>query len=760
DVQQGLAHISESLVTAHSLDDFFRRLLPVLLEITGARMAVAFMEEHTGEYFVPMHAIGADTSLMRRFSRKGLEGELGIILSNGEVSSFTSADSGSNLRLVTSFGEIIPAEIITLPISINDEIRAFISLASENLFPLHVHETLEHVRLPLSAGFARVVAGDEIRGLARELSTKNAELTQQSEELIQQSTELTQQSDELSRRNRLLDQQKQELEVATRLKSEFLSNMSHELRTPLNSVLALSRVLAVQGGDRLTEDELGYLAIIERNGRHLLSLINDILDLAKIESGRQDIFFETISVTGIVKEIVDELMPIASEKGISLAMLQPEGEMPPFVIDAKKLRQILQNIVGNAVKFTKEGSVTISLRADSGQMNIAVQDTGIGIDGKFLDTIFHEFRQADGSTSRSFEGTGLGLAIARKLARLMGGDITVSSTIGEGSTFSLQLPIDGRLDKRAQMTEQNIIALPQVTAPHPRHRSILVVDDDPESVSLIASHLSQAGYETITAMNGADALRLARARKPFAITLDILMPDMDGWEIMRELKNSPETADIPVVVVSLTNDQATGFALGAVGMVNKPINRDRLLEEFGKLSGAWFRKVLVVDDNPVDRMFIASMLKESGMDVMLAENGQQALELALKHLPDLITLDLVMPGMDGAAVLDKLRAYKATSTIPVVVITSKDMNEMELSRFSSGVSAILAKEGLGSKQMLDKLVKSLGHLNWNPASTSKQSGSRILIVEDSEAATIQLRFALESAGFAVDAFSNGRHALD
>jgi len=759
DAQQGVARISESLVTAEDLKGFFDTVLPVFMQVTGARMAVAFMEDPEGAYFVPVQGIGADLTQMRRFDRKSLEGELGIILSAGSVSRFRAADPDNGLRFVTSFGEVLPAEIVTIPIEVDDEIRAFVSLASENPFSAKAQEALDHVRVLLSTCFARVLAGEDIRRLAEELATKNAELTQQSDELVQQSTELALQSDELSRRNRELDQQKQQLEQATRLKSEFLSNMSHELRTPLNSVLALSRVLAVHGAKRLTDEERSYLDIIERNGRHLLALINDILDLAKIESGRQDLYYEETSLPGIAAEVVDGLAVIAREKGIELSLV-PEGSLPPVVIDVKRLRQILQNLIGNAVKFTSEGSVIVRLRAENAHLVVDVEDTGIGIAPEHQDMIFQEFRQADGSTSRTFEGTGLGLAIVKKTARLLGGDVTVKSEPGQGSTFSLRLPLDCALPGGSSrpLLPPVRCAKPSSKPPEP-DRCVLIVDDDPEAASLIAAHLSRAGYRTVSATSGTEAVWLARASTPFAITLDLMMPDMDGFEVMRELKRHPETAEVPVIMVSLSKDHETGIAMGAIGIINKPVTREQLLEQVEQLAGAGCRLVLVVDENEQDRFSIASLCKENGMDVLLAESGRQALELAVTDRPDLITLDLVRPGLDGAQVLDQLRGCHGTAAIPVVVITSKDLTKEELARLSCGGSEQLSKCGQQRGVVLDELVESLGRLDADRAHPGARKCSRILIVEDSEAATIQLRFALESAGFSVDAVSGGRHAM-
>jgi CheY-like chemotaxis protein/signal transduction histidine kinase/HAMP domain-containing protein len=753
DAQQGVARVSESLVTSESLKDFFERLLPVLMEVTGARMAAAFMQDQTEDQFAPVHSIGADAVQMRRLSRNRLEGELGIILSCAAVASFRSAGPGNSLRFVTCFGEILPAEILTVPICVDGEIRAFISLACGTLFPAPARDTLEQIRALLDTCFARILVGEDVRRLAEELSSTNAELTQQSEELVQQSTELALQSDELSRRNRELDQQRVQLEQATRLKSEFLSNMSHELRTPLNSVLALSRVLAVHSAERLTDEERGYLGIIERNGKHLLALINDILDLAKIESGRQEVYLETISVETVAAEVVEGLAMIAQEKGIELTLV-PQGPLPPGKIDVKMLRQILQNLVGNAVKFPSQGGVTVRLRREEGDLVIEVEDTGIGIAPQHLFSIFQEFRQADGSTSRSFEGTGLGLAIVRKTAVLLGGDVSVQSELHKGSLFSVRLPLDAT--PRAGLGPAAPVNC--FKAPPQRPESpVLVVDDDPEAAALIAEHLGGAGYHVVTATGVAAALRLARESRPFAITLDLMMPGRAGWEFMRELKELPETADIPVLMVSLSEDRERGLLLGAVG-VTKPVSRERLVEQFARLAGAGCRLVLVVDDDELDRFSIASILKQNGMDVLLAENGRQALDLAVADAPDLITLDLVMPDLDGAAVLERLRENEATASIPVVLVTPKDISDEEASRLCSGGSAIFSRGGADRNLLFEELVERLGHLHGEQGPSARK-GARILIVEDSEAATIQLRFALESAGFSVDAVSGGRHAL-
>lgn len=756
EVRRHLAELAEPLVQSVDLQNLFRGVLAALLRITGARMAAVFMEDDGSALFRPVQAIGASPELMRSFDREQLEGELGLVLTHTGVVR-TGPSPGAAMNFITPFGEIEPAEIVTVPIMLNNEIKGFISLGAAQPFSPLAHEVIAQVSGPVSSGFARVLANESVLRLAGELTVKNTELTRQAEELHQQTVELTHQSDELYRRNHLLNQQKQQLEEATRLKGQFLSNMSHELRTPLNSVLALSRVLAVQGASRLTTDEREYLEIIERNGRHLLVLINDILDLAKIESGRLEPVFTAVSVEVVVREVVTNLMPLAEQKGLAIIVEAP-APLLPVTTDAKLLRQILHNLVGNAVKFTSQGSITVRPATAGETCLITVADTGIGIAPEHVRTIFEEFRQVDGSTSRSYEGTGLGLAIARKAALMLGGDVIVESEPGKGSTFTVTLPLD--YGKNSDLSASGAASfLPGGPPSAIYRRSILVVDDDPEAVKVITDCLSAEGFEIATALNGADALKLAKTLQPVAITLDLLMPDMDGWEVIRSLKEDPATSGIPVLIVSVAGDRATGSALGAVGMVSKPVDRDSLLEEIGKLTANDSRTVLVIDDSDHDRIIIAALLKEVGMDVIMGINGPNGLAMAQRHLPDLITLDLVMPEMDGAEVLAQLRVDAKTARIPVVIITSKDLEPEEQQRLSSGVSAVLSKGGLDRKTLLDELVATLKRIGWRAPLKTLSAQSRLLVVEDSEAATIQVRHALESEGFLVDTVPGGAQAL-
>jgi signal transduction histidine kinase len=368
--------------------------------------------------------------------------------------------------------------------------------------------------IALSAAFANLLASDETRRLAEVLQASNQELQTQQEELQMQAVELRQQTEEIRAQNVELEQQRLAVEAASRLKSQFLSNMSHELRTPLNSVMALSRVLSMGAKDKLSEEELNYLEIIERNGKNLLTLINDILDLAKIESGRMDVKARPFSLATTLENIVESLSPLAGEKNLTLQLQLPEA-LPPLESDEVRVAQILQNLIANGVKFTDVGSVTVSAGVDGGKVVVEVADTGIGIAEGELPYIFDEFRQVDGSASRRHEGTGLGLAIARKAAEMLGGGIVVSSRVGLGSTFTLTLPLVWQ-DQVVQPGVDDFFAVADSRQHFTDTASplILLIEDNEAAIIQVRSVLETGGYRVAVARGGAGSLRFCRPYHP------------------------------------------------------------------------------------------------------------------------------------------------------------------------------------------------------------------------------------------------------
>lgn len=493
------------------------------------------------------------------------------------------------------------------------------------------------------------------------------------------------QAGQLSRKNAELEQHQKKVEEANRLKSEFLSNMSHELRTPLNSVNALSRVLITQAGEKLNPEENNYLEIIERNGKRLLALINDILDLSKIESGKMELNCTRFCLNQTIENIVESLSPLARNKNIRLDTQLLET-LPLLESDEAKVHQVLENIIANAVKFTEQGGVMVSARKRNGHIEITIKDSGIGISSKDLTTIFEEFRQSDGTTTRKYEGTGLGLSIAYKAVQLMGGDIKVSSVIDQGSTFFVTLPINNQsIGQKPLPTE----SLPVET--HEMPASILIVDDDEKTRDLLSNAFQRQGYTTLTASSGRQALNYAKSRPILAVTLDVIMPEMDGWEVLTRLKEDPETNEIPVIIVSVSDDRSTGFALGAVGYVNKPLNQEQLLGEIKKIYRSMPSTIMLVDDNETERNQAALWFTRQGVQVMVADSGEQCLELLESDLPEIMVIDLMMPGMSGFELIKAIRANPETAGIPILVLTAKDLTPEEKKPLETNASAILLK---------------------------------------------------------------------
>ena len=738
--------ITQTLVDAKDLPAFRTNMLKKLVAVTGSQMGAYFALNMDTKIFEHFTSIGITPGLLKPFDGSTLEGELGMVVETKKVTHIKDIPEDSIFKFRTFTGTIIPKEIISIPIIIDDVVSGIVSLASIKPYPRKV---LDIMKQPWTTGFGTALsnmqANDETKRLAEELKGKNQELQAQTEELQAQSEELQAQNTEL-------DAQRQQVEEANRLKSEFLSNMSHELRTPLNSVMALSRVLIMQTKEKISEEEANYLEIIERNGKQLLSLINDILDLSKIEAGRMDVSPKMFSLKSAIEVIMESLEPLAEEKGIEITQQIPE-DLPRIESDESRVHQILQNIIGNGVKFTNKGSVAVSVSSDTEKVYIEVKDTGIGISNKDLPYIFEEFRQVDGSSSRPFEGTGLGLTIAYKAAKMLGGDISVESAPGKGTTFTVTLPL--KWEGIAAVYGPIITKSPSETISEGQ-KTVLVVDDDPNVVAMISKYLSGEGYNTITATSGKKALELAETHRPFAITLDVIMPEMDGWEVLQNLKKNPVTADIPVIIVSVSDDRETGIALGAVGSITKPFTRDALIIEINKIGRPRPHSIMVVDDNEIDIREMAGVIEEEGIKTVLAHSGSKCIAMLKEALPDILVLDLMMPEMDGFEVLDRIRMDPETGSLPVIIVTARDLTIEDRKRLEGSVTSILAKSDTTSEALLGEIKRILMKIEGHPESPKDK---RILLVEDNESSVIQVKSTLESEGFIVDVALDGEKAL-
>jgi signal transduction histidine kinase/CheY-like chemotaxis protein len=517
----------------------------------------------------------------------------------------------------------------------------------------------------------------------------------------------------------LADKGKQ-LEVASQLKSQFLANMSHELRTPLNAIIGVTEMLHEDAVDLKREDEFEPLGRVLRAARHLLALINDILDLSKIEAGKMDIHIESFAIGPLIEDVVQTIATMATKNGNEV-VVDVASDLGTMRADQTRIRQALLNLASNANKFTENGTVTIGARrgVEAGRewVTLAVTDTGIGLTPEQMGKLFQDFVQADASTTRKYGGTGLGLAISRRFCQMMGGDIAVASEPGRGSTFTIRLPAEvGAVQPAAAVRDA---AASRASGTGSEAPTILVVDDDQTVREIIERHLTREGFAVVTARGGQEGLRLARELHPAAITLDVMMADLDGWTVLAAIKGDPELADIPVILVSIVDEKNRGYALGATDYLVKPVDRARLSGVLRNICGAAGRRVLLVDDDDTVRRGMRQALEKDGWQVGEAENGRVALVRLAEARPDIIMLDLMMPEMDGFEFLVEMRSRAEWRDVPVLVVTAKDLTTEEQSRLNGDVERVLQKGSSELDEMLQEISRVL------PGSIERGRGKKV-----------------------------------
>jgi signal transduction histidine kinase/DNA-binding response OmpR family regulator/HAMP domain-containing protein len=503
-----------------------------------------------------------------------------------------------------------------------------------------------------------------------------------------------------------LAEKSKQLEVASQLKSQFLANMSHELRTPLNAIIGVTEMLHEDARDLRRDGELEPLERVLRAARHLLALINDILDLSKIEAGKMEIHVDSFAIAPLVADVVSTVGTLAA-KNDNRVVVDCAADIGMMRADQTRIRQALLNLASNATKFTERGTVTIRVKRVTEDarkwVTMAVSDTGIGLTREQMGRLFQEFVQADASTTRKYGGTGLGLAISRRFCQMMGGDISVESEPGRGSTFTIRLPADDATSHPAAAPRD--VAASRTNAVQDASPTILVVDDDQTVREVMERYLTREGFSVVTASSGRDGLRLARQMQPAAITLDVMMPDLDGWTVLAAIKGDPTLADIPVILVTIVDEKNRGYSLGAADYMVKPIDRERLVGVLRNICGAVGRHVLLIDDDEMMRHGIRLALEQDGWKVIEAGNGRVALARLAETRPDVIVLDLMMPEMDGFEFLDEMRQRAEWRDIPVLVVTAKDLTQEDRGRLNGGVERILQKSG--RDQMLAEVALAL-----------------------------------------------------
>jgi len=698
--------LAAAMLSVDNSHEFFREFLPVLAHLTNSQMAAVFLLTEDKQQFVHYESVGLTKDVENySFSATGLHGEFGAVLSSRKIEHIKDIPHDTLFVFKTVSGEIIPREVITIPILAGRDVIAVISLASVRKYSDHSNQLISRMFNIVTARVEGILTYRKMRKFSKQLTIQNDELEVQRREMEQQSLELTEQ-------NRELEIQKDQLHEASRLKTNFLSNMSHELRTPLNSVIALSGVLNRRLVNKIPDDEYSYLEIIERNGKHLLTLINDILDISRIESGREEIEITQFNVNNLISEVVSMIQPQAKQKGIELIQT---GSMADLLIESDfgKCRHIVQNLVANAVKFTEKGKVEILVSKKGANICIDVIDTGIGIAKQHLAHIFDEFRQADGSTSRRFGGTGLGLAIARKYANLLGGNVTVESVPDQGSDFTLKLPEVYRAENRVtQQFETNTsFSRPNYNTPKKTTvaKTILLVEDSEPALIQLKDILADNEYHVLDARDGQQALSIISQTIPDAMILDLMMPGVDGFEVLKSLREAEQTAHVPVLILTakhITTDDLKVLKRNNVHQLIQKgdINRNELLNAVASMVTVELPEniehplqviegkpvVLIVEDN-VDNMITVKAILADEFAVLEAIDGASGVAAAEKYKPNLILMDISLPGIDGIEAFKQIRKNRELENIPIIALTASALTTDRETILAHGFDDYLAK---------------------------------------------------------------------
>jgi signal transduction histidine kinase/DNA-binding response OmpR family regulator/CHASE3 domain sensor protein len=831
-LQTGIADLNDKMVGEKSVEELANDILENIVEHTQSVVAAFYLiGEDKLMYLEGNYSLDPDQQ--KRVIRPG-EGIAGQVISSGKQILINDIPAGE-MTVSYASGNTRPRNIVAVPIMRHTEIIGVMELGSLNSYTplqlellssisnnigiaIHVAQNRKKLQELLEETQAQAeelqAQHSELEGLNAELEaqtqkiqTSEEELRVQQEELLQSNQELEERTSLLEEKNQLIQernldiqQKAEQLEQSTKYKSEFLANMSHELRTPLNSILLLSKLMS-ENKDLDTE-YIEYAEVIQSSGQGLLGLIDEILDLSKIEAGKMKLEFAPVNITEITTDMRSLFNPLAKNKGLEL-MIDIEEGIQHIITDKMRLEQILKNLLSNAIKFTEKGKVSLTVKKQGpARVSFRVTDTGIGIPGDKQGLIFEAFQQADGSTRRKFGGTGLGLSISRELAKLLGGEIELTSKEHVGSEFTLLMPVDGAVvteqeqarDRSAEMvspefeysaereTERFTVEhIPQEidddrSLVMPGDKCILIVEDDTAFAKILLDFTRKRGYKGIVAVRGDAGLELANKYKPLAILLDIQLPVKDGWQVMDELKSNPETRPIPVHIMSSLEVKKESLLKGAVDFINKPIALEHMQEIFQKLEHALSRhpkKVLIVEENKQHAQALSYFLSNHSINTEVVNNVNQSIGALHKKEVDCVILDMGIPDKNAYDTLEAIKKADGLENLPIIIFTGKNLSKGEESRIRQYADSIVVKTAHSYQRILDEaglflhLVeeKETGDHHKRPAS-EKLGGlyevlknKTVLIADDDVRNIFSLTKALEQHKMKVLAATDGKEAL-
>ncbi|WP_198650256.1 response regulator [Oceanimonas marisflavi] len=863
-LKSGLAELHYQMRHEHELQPLTRLIMNWLAGYLQAQVGVFYLAEGARLKLISSYAYKQRRNGDNEFGfGEGLIGQ--AALEKQSILYSRVPDQQQPLTINSGMGETQPADVMVLPMIHEDRVEAVLALGVDRHFSDIEREFLERVTqsIAISIHVTRTqqqlvqlleesklqaeelqtqqeelkAANEELEEHADMLARSEANLRSKSDELQQLNSELEERTEELERQKAETEQKSRDIELAkqavelqardlsraSQYKSEFLANMSHELRTPLNSLLILSQSLASNRQGNLTEEQQEDARVIYQGGKSLLTLINDILDLSKVEAGKLDIHFEPMAIDSLLSALRDQFSPLANDKGLEL-VLEQDSELPGSISsDPQRVEQILRNLLSNGIKFTHQGSVSLRVHKPANDVRFhnpdlkagrvvafAVTDTGIGIADDQQEAVFEAFQQADGSTSRIYGGTGLGLTICRELVRLLGGEIQLQSEAGKGSTFTLYLPLEeASAQAMPRDNSQPARPAPPTSVPQPRparpavaepapapvapapvampagpaddrdtltpgDKSVLIIEDDPAFARILIELSRKKDYRCLSALTGSTGLQLAEEYQPSAIILDLGLPDLDGRQVLEQLKHNIKTRHIPVHILSAEDRNNEVLQMGAVGFLTKPVTEEEIHALFGKMESLLHygvKRVLLVEDDSHNRQAVIRLLTSKEVDICAVSTGREAQDKLCSGSFDCMILDLSLPDISGFELLDRLSQDEQISLPPTVVYTGRELTAEEYRELSEYTGSIVIKGASSPERLLDETTLFLHSVETSLPSEQRNiiqmlhspeqllQGRKVLLVDDDLRNTYALSKVLREHGLEVDMADNGELAL-